>query len=158
MSDRETKILVAALVFASLLAAAIKLWPFVAPVPPAAKVAETTVKVTSFLPFAINLYSQHVGEYPASLVDLTDRPRFEPGVSKWLGPYVKKNSDVLKDAWGEPLRYERSGQPAPSTYRLWSIGADGVDGTADDIVYVLPPVAPVAPQPSQPASRPDSEP
>lgn len=61
------------------------------------------------------------GSYPASLSDLL--PRFDQ--PKWLlgGRFV--------DAFDQPLRYEVQSR----TFRLWSVGPDGADGTADDIEY-----------------------
>lgn len=51
-----------------------------------------------------------------------------PGVPGWKGPY-EQNAELLKDGWSRPIRYEiNNGKP-----RVWSVGRDGIDGTADDI-------------------------
>lgn len=55
--------------------------------------------------------------------------------SKWNGPYTgdEDETEPLKDAWGQPLRYLNPGKKKPEWFDLWSIGPDGVDGTGDDI-------------------------
>jgi general secretion pathway protein G len=45
--------------------------------------------------------------------------------SKWRGPYIK----VLRpDPWGNPFQYRNPGTHHPTSFDLWSRGADGVDG------------------------------
>jgi general secretion pathway protein G len=44
---------------------------------------------------------------------------------KWRGPYVKM---VRDDPWGNPYQYRRPGIHHPTSFDLWSRGADGVDG------------------------------
>ncbi len=39
---------------------------------------------------------------------------------------------TFRDAWRQPLRYES--HPPYDSYKLWSVGPDGQDGTDDDIV------------------------
>jgi general secretion pathway protein G len=79
----------------------------------------------------LELYRQHVGAYPSSLDDLITVPA---GVDagRWAGPYIT-NLDDLKDGWDHPLRYKAPGNKNRGQYDLWSAGADGVDGTKDDI-------------------------
>lgn len=51
----------------------------------------------------------------------------------WTGqktPYTNSVEKLL-DGWGGEIRYESF--PPYMTYRLWSVGPDGADGTADDI-------------------------
>jgi general secretion pathway protein G len=54
----------------------------------------------------------------AAVVPGLDRPQ-------WL------ENGVLVDVWSRPLRYRGSGK----AFRLWSAGADGADGTPDDLVF-----------------------
>lgn len=47
------------------------------------------------------------------------------GANKWRGPYVK---EVRSDPWGNPYQYKIPGTHHPTSFDLWSRGADGVDG------------------------------
>ncbi len=40
---------------------------------------------------------------------------------------------VIRDPWGNPYRYQA--YPPFLSYRLWSAGPDGADGTADDVEF-----------------------
>ena len=61
----------------------------------------------------------------------------------WGGPYLSKgtslNEDWLHDPWGQPIRYAYlpKGHPAAPNgiIVLWSIGADGKNGTTDPALY-----------------------
>ena len=72
-------------------------------------------------------------EGPVSLVH-------NPGPTNWNGPYI---FELKPDPWGRPFRYANEA----GTPRLYSVGADGEAGTADD---VLPP----KPQPTGRGSYP----
>lgn len=50
----------------------------------------------------------------------------------WRGPYYGRS---LIDPWGAEYRY-RIDSLEDETFTLYSIGPDGEDGTADDIVFV----------------------
>ena len=75
----------------------------------------------------IEFYYIDVGNYPNSLSDLRAQPA---GITKWKGPYAKK--DIPADPWGTQYLYER-GQNGIS-YKIFSAGADQQSGTRDDIV------------------------
>jgi general secretion pathway protein G len=60
---------------------------------------------------------------PDSLSELTNPPGGESA-------YAKETD--LKDAWGQEIQYEKSGN---KDYKLRSSGPDGQDGTEDDIEY-----------------------
>lgn len=47
----------------------------------------------------------------------------------WRGPYI---SDY-KDPWGNDYNYTTTGLPAYIEARIWSIGADQINGTSDDV-------------------------
>jgi hypothetical protein len=54
-----------------------------------------------------------------------------PVTNKAAGfPYYNDYA-TFRDAWERELRYES--HPPYQTYKLWSLGADGQDGTSDDI-------------------------
>lgn len=49
---------------------------------------------------------------------------------------VKKalmSDSAILDPWGNPFRYRTPGQRSDRPFDVWSLGPDGVDGTADDI-------------------------
>lgn len=66
-------------------------------------------------------YKVKFGAYPAALIEaasMVNRPQ-------WL------DKGAFVDGYGRPIQYV----PSDRTFRLWSLGPDGVSGTADDIVY-----------------------
>jgi general secretion pathway protein G len=48
---------------------------------------------------------------------------------KWRGPYIKM---VRPDPWGHPYEYLSPGVHHPTSFDLWSRGADGKDGGEGD--------------------------
>jgi general secretion pathway protein G len=44
---------------------------------------------------------------------------------KWRGPYIKQ---LRNDPWGNPYQYSFPGIHHPTSFDLWSRGADGQDG------------------------------
>ena len=81
---------------------------------------------------ALDFYELNIGSFPTSsqgLAALIDPPSGLTDATRWQGPYLE--SKVLPaDPWGNQYRYALEGT---ETYRIWSLGADGVDSTADDI-------------------------
>lgn len=77
-------------------------------------------------------YRLDVGSYPTTDQGL-QALRVPPGdlanSNKWAGPYAAK--EIPADPWGNPYQYER---PTADTYRIWSWGADGQNGSEDDVV------------------------
>jgi len=49
----------------------------------------------------------------------------------WNGPYIQDRTIVV-DPWGNEYRYSNPGRNKRA-FDIWSIGPDGIDGTADDI-------------------------
>ena len=72
-------------------------------------------------------FEADVGRMPVSLDELVHPPDDAAEKAKWAGPYVEK---INVDPWGHPYRCEGDGKSKP---RIWSIGPDGINGTADDI-------------------------
>jgi general secretion pathway protein G len=68
----------------------------------------------------------HLDRYPTmeeGLKVLVEPPATDD--KKWRGPYVK----VLRpDPWGNPYQYRQPGIHHPTSFDLWSRGADGADG------------------------------
>lgn len=88
---------------------------------------------------AIDLYQIDVGTYPsasAGLESLRLPPPDLKNPQKWKGPYIKEA--IPLDPWDNPYRYEVLDNNAMSLnpYRISSSGADGIDGTEDDISNV----------------------
>lgn len=77
----------------------------------------------------LSLYELDTGHYPAALQDLVQRPGSE---KNWKGPYLKKKI-LPKDPWGNAYIYKFPGIHNPQGYDLFSAGADGAEGSDDDI-------------------------
>jgi general secretion pathway protein G len=73
------------------------------------------------------LFEADVGRMPMNLDELLNPPKDEAEKAKWAGPYVEK---INVDLWGHPYQCQGDGTSKP---RIWSIGPDGINGTADDI-------------------------
>jgi general secretion pathway protein G len=74
---------------------------------------------------AIKMYELNVMSYPPTLEALRQPPGDIPN---WSGPYLDR--EVPLDPWGNPYQYQLVDS---ETYRIWSMGSDGLDGSADDI-------------------------
>jgi type II secretion system protein G len=83
---------------------------------------------------ALDLYQLTVGQYPTTDEGL-DALRYQPPTvpkGVWSGPYLK--DPVPLDPWGNPYQYVSPGRYNVDSYDLWSLGPDGRDGTADDVL------------------------
>ena len=79
---------------------------------------------------ALDAFEVDTGAYPKGsegLLDLVQAPSEAQG---WKGPYMK---DVPMDPWGRPYVYVSPGRNNASSYDLYSLGADGREGTDDDV-------------------------
>jgi general secretion pathway protein G len=90
---------------------------------------------------AIDLYRLHVGTYPSAsqgLESLRVPPADLKNPAKWQGPYIKDT--IPADPWDNPYQYELLDTSAMSLnpYKITSWGADGVEGTEDDISNITP--------------------
>ncbi len=82
----------------------------------------------------LDAYEVDMGNYPkgkSGLMDLIVAPR--NGAANWRGPYLKSESSLPKDPWGNDYIYESPGKNNPSSYDLMSMGKDGRVGGDDDI-------------------------
>lgn len=78
---------------------------------------------------ALDAFEIDTGRYPSSdegLAALVNQPNNANG---WKGPYLKKM--VVNDPWGNPYVYRQPGQHNPTSYDLFSMGADGREGNDD---------------------------
>jgi len=85
---------------------------------------------------AIDLYQIDVGSYPSASQGL-EALRLPPpdlkNPQKWKGPYIREQ--IPLDPWDNAYQYEVLDNSAMSLqpYRISSWGADGMEGTEDDI-------------------------
>ena len=79
---------------------------------------------------ALERFYVHMDRYPTQeegLSVLEKAPSTD--ASKWRGPYIKQ---LRKDPWQHPYQYRRPGAHHPTSFDLWSQGADGADGGEGD--------------------------
>ena len=96
-----------------------------------AKEAAARADINAHLSAALDLFEMHNGRYPTTSEGLAALRTAPAGASDWKGPYLKRS--VPLDPWGKPYVYRAPGQHNRDDYDLFSIGPDGVEGTADDI-------------------------
>lgn len=75
---------------------------------------------------AIERFNVHMDRYPSAeegLKVLTEAPAGED--TKWRGPYVKQ---IRPDPWQNPYQYRAPGVHHPTSFDIWSRGADNADG------------------------------
>jgi len=90
-----------------------------------AKVSAAKANVSE-LDTAIERFNVNMDRFPSNeegLNALLNPPAGEE--QKWRGPYVKV---IHNDPWGRPFQYRTPGVHHPSSFDLWSRGADGADG------------------------------
>jgi general secretion pathway protein G len=76
---------------------------------------------------AVQRFYVHMDRYPTpeeGLKVLVDRPENDVD-GKWRGPYINQ---LRNDPWNHPYRYLCPGIHHPSSFDIWSGGADGADG------------------------------
>ncbi len=95
-----------------------------------ARVARAEADVKGTVPMAMDLYELDTGVYPTTEEGLNALRTAPPNNEKWKGPYLKRQP---MDPWNRPYRYARPAAHDGQDYDLFSLGADGVEGTADDI-------------------------
>ena len=79
---------------------------------------------------ALGRFNVHMDRYPTAeegLKILVEAPAGDE--SKWRGPYVNQ---IRNDPWGNPYQYRIPGVHHPTSFDLWSRGADGADGGEGD--------------------------
>ena len=75
---------------------------------------------------AIERFNLHMDRFPTSDEGLKVLVEAPPGDDKkWRGPYIKLLRD---DPWGNPYQYRVPGTHHPTTFDVWSQGADKQDG------------------------------
>ena len=97
-----------------------------------------TAQIASFEE-ALDFFEANCGRYPTSSEGLEALRTQPSGVKGWKGPYMKK--EIPLDPWGNAYKYVSPGShggtggtgSAVASYDLSSNGADGQEGTPDDI-------------------------
>ena len=79
---------------------------------------------------ALNLYAFDMGRYPSSSDGLQALVQNPSGSSSWKGPYLEKG--VPLDPWDKTYIYRNPGTHG-GDFDICSAGADGIEGTDDDI-------------------------
>jgi len=79
---------------------------------------------------ALQLFSFDLGRYPMGDEGLEALLRNPGSMDTWRGPYLSK--PIPRDPWGETYAYRCPG--LHGDYDLSSFGADGSEGSEDDIV------------------------
>lgn len=83
----------------------------------------------------LTAYRINMGDYPSTadgLQALITAPASR--AERWRGPYLEAQGNKLpEDPWGHPYVYVYPGVKNKGGYDLSSKGADGNEGTADDI-------------------------
>lgn len=75
---------------------------------------------------ALERYNIHMDRHPSNeegLKVLVEPPTGDE--KKWRGPYIKM---LRADPWGNAYQYRNPGMHHPSSFDLWSRGADSADG------------------------------
>jgi len=79
----------------------------------------------------IDFFRRQAGRFPHDLAEIASPP--DPSDrSKWQAGYLN-NPALMEDPWGRRYLYKTPGTHNPDSYDLWSMGADGISGTGDDV-------------------------
>lgn len=84
---------------------------------------------------ALGVFQAITGKYPTTehgLAALLSPPAGLADADPADWPMLSTEKVPL-DPWGSPYRYESPGRNNPDSYDVWSIGADKVDATEDDV-------------------------
>jgi general secretion pathway protein G len=93
----------------------------------------TTSSKIKGLETALTSYKLAAFSYPTQqqgLAALVTRPTIEPKPRRWT--QVAKPDSII-DPWGHPLIYRNPGKHNAGGYDVFSLGADGLENTEDDI-------------------------
>ena len=100
-----------------------------------ARIAVAEADIKANIAMALKLYETDNGAYPSTeqgLAALLVKPSTDPVPLNWKGPYLERK---FIDPWKRPYQYKCPGTRNPSGYDLYSLGKDGVEGTAEDVKY-----------------------
>lgn len=90
-----------------------------------AKVSASKAHIAE-LESALERFNIHMDRFPTTEEGLKVLVEPPPGdEKKWRGPYIKL---LRPDPWDHPYQYRNPGTHHPTSFDLWSRGADGVEG------------------------------
>jgi general secretion pathway protein G len=95
-----------------------------------AKKTATITEINSFKT-ALDIFENDNSQYPTSDQGLQALGNNTGNWTNWHGPYIE--NPPVNDQWGHPYIYRFPGTHGTS-YDLLSVGPDGQEGSADDIV------------------------
>lgn len=87
---------------------------------------------------ALDLYRLDIGDYPTEAQGLKSLVEKPAGAAIWNGPYLSR-ADGIVDPWGRAYFYKR--QAGARAYRLYSLGADGLEGGEGEAADVFSSIA-----------------
>lgn len=95
-----------------------------------AREAAAKADIRANIATALRMYELDVGSYPTTEQGMDALLKTPSGVnaSNWKGPYLEAKP---ADPWGRPYQYKSPGAKNPTSYDLFSLGKDGVEGTDD---------------------------
>jgi len=103
------------------------------PTAQAERVKTVKIRIDSLMT-GVKTYRLDVGDFPTTeqgLQALRVRPAGLAKPERWSGPYLPE--DVPLDPWHHPYHYRYPSKHNTFEPDIWSLGPDGIDGTADDI-------------------------
>ncbi len=86
----------------------------------------------SYFASALDMYEIDTGRFPTADQGLEALVE-DPGVEGWNSSYLRADSVPL-DPWGNEYVYQYPGRHNTDGYDIYSLGPDGLEGTADDVV------------------------
>jgi general secretion pathway protein G len=98
-----------------------------------AKITVAEADINSNIGLALKLYKLDNGRYPTTeqgLKALLAQPSSSPAPKNWNGPYLENEP---LDPWKTEYVYKCPGANNAAGYDLYSLGADSVEGSADDV-------------------------
>ncbi|MBN1913541.1 MAG: type II secretion system major pseudopilin GspG [Candidatus Omnitrophica bacterium] len=95
-----------------------------------ARMAAAEADIRSNIATALKLYELDNGNFPTSEEGLAALFTKSASALSWNGPYLEKKP---LDPWGREYKYKSPGDNRPADYDLYSLGKDGIEGTADDV-------------------------
>ncbi len=90
---------------------------------------KATIAQRSNLETLLQAFNDDTGRFPTQAEGLDALVHQPPGLPNWH----RQLDDVPMDSWGQPFVYRFPGKKDPAAFDLISVGADGKEGTADDI-------------------------
>jgi len=98
--------------------------------------ARVTAAVSQIATFgtALDAFEVDNGYYPKGKSGLSDLIAAPRDAQNWRGPYLKSESGLPNDPWGNAYVYECPGKNNVSSYDISSMGPDARANTEDDVM------------------------